>query len=151
MISETESAITRAVTRGLTRRRVFQRGARMALVAGGAMASPLAFFTGTAEASNCGIYGEVGTWGCYCASTQRCGGNKCCNGNCCSPLRRRCTYWTMENNNGQMCWCSLTCTYPGMGGVRGRYHCCDCWTGGSGSCSQANGGEACICAQFAQA
>ncbi len=147
MISETEDKITRALTHGITRRTVFQRSARAALVVGGALAAPMALFTGKATASNCGIYGEVGTWGCYCApETPRCGGNLCCNGNCCSPLRRRCTYWTQENNNGQMCWCSLTCNYSG---TVGRYHCCDCWTGGSGGCTEANGASKCLCAQFA--
>lgn len=150
MISDTEEQITRAVTRGITRRTVFQRGARFGLVVGGALAAPMALFTGKASASNCGTHGAVGTWGCYCAETARCGGNNCCNGNCCAPLRRRCTYWTIENSNGQMCWCSLTCTYAGMGGVRGLYHCCDCWTGGSGACNVANGASPCICAQFAQ-
>jgi hypothetical protein len=138
-----------AISRSITRRKFLSRGMRAGLVTGVALSGPLAFFEGRAEAANCSKYGHVSTWGCTCASTPSCSG--CSGGNCAGSLRKRCNYWTQPNSQSQYCWCSLTCCVgANHTGCYGYYTCCDCWTGGSGTCSQSGGHSTCICKSFVQ-
>jgi hypothetical protein len=149
MIEETENRVTRALTRGVTRRTAFQRAMRASLIVGGVVASPLAFFEGKASASYCGVYGVDPEWGCVCnPATPNCGGSVCSgSGNCGASTRVRCNGWPSPNSENNHCWCSTTCNYGG--GVVGHRVCCDCWIGGhSGNCYEANGDSPCICVNW---
>lgn len=130
----------------VTRRRLLRNAMRGGLVVGGALSAPLALFQGRAQAAGCSYYGRVSTWGCYCAPTPSCSASRCTSvGGCSSPARKRCDYWRQPEASGNYCWCSLTCTF---GALYGYYNCCDCWTGGSGSCSQSGGASRCVCKDF---
>jgi hypothetical protein len=132
-----EVELASAIRRGIERSEFLKRSA--AVIVGGSTAVAMFFKSPTqAYASNCSVYGTVSTWGCFCASTPTCSG--CSNGNCAGSLRKRCTYWTTPNSEGNYCWCSLPCY---QGSFQVRYVCCDCWTGGSGGCSSGSG--TCVC------
>lgn len=147
MIEEKETNVTRALARGITRRRAFQRAMRASLVIGGAMAAPLAFFEDSASAAYCGPGGNVDTWGCNCAETPNCGGSHCtAKGNCHANIRVRCNYWGPPNADNNHCWCTQGCWYGG--GVHGYKSCCDCWLGNTGNCGEKRGDDPCICAKF---
>ena len=144
---DVEERLASGFGRLITRRRMLRNAMRGGLVLGGALAAPLSLFEGRAYAAGCSYYGHVSNWGCYCAGTASCGSSRCGSaGGCVSPARKRCTYWTQPEGTGNYCWCSLTCTYTAP--LYGYYTCCDCWTGGSGSCSQSGGASPCICKRF---
>lgn len=148
-INVAEDQIARGLTRAITRRTAFSRMMRGSLVVGGALASPMALFTGQASATYCT---NNGTWGgCECAQTTNCGelGAACTAAGACNPssgLRVRCNFWGGQDVQGQYCWCGTHCTYGG--GNNGHRVCCDCWKGGSGSCKDPNGGTPCICVHW---
>jgi hypothetical protein len=148
-LEASEEWLTRAITRGLTRRTVFKRAMRGTLIVGGVLSAPLAF-SSTASATSCN--GMTPWGGCQCEpSTPNCGelGAGCTPEGACNPgsgLRVRCTYWSQQDGQGQYCWCSQTCNYGG--GVIGKRVCCDCWKGGSGGCGTGNGGQKCLCASW---
>lgn len=135
-----------ATSRGITRRKMLRRSAEAAVATGILVSSPFTFFQRKAAASTCSVYGQVGTFGCNCASdTSTCAAGSCSSGNCVSPARKRCNYWTTgESGSGNFCWCSLTCCHGGF--ERAYYTCCDCWAGGSGACG--SGTNPCVCKQY---
>jgi hypothetical protein len=144
-VTELEDRIVRGFSQSITRRRLLERTMRGGLVAGAALASPMAFFTAKAQGATCGVYGFVNTWGCFCASTPTCSSGHCCDGECCGGYRKRCDYWTQADASGGYCWCSQQCCHNLNWGW---YTCCDCWTGSTGSCGSANGQSKCVCKQF---
>lgn len=141
-----EERVTSRFGRLVSRRRLFRNALRGGLVVGGALAAPLGLFEGRAQAAGCSVYGHVSTWGCFCAGTASCGASRCTASGGCSGVRKRCTFWTQGEASTNYCWCSLTCNQGGQ--LLGYYTCCDCWTGGSGSCSQSGGSSPCICKDF---
>lgn len=144
----TEERLTSAFGRLVSRRRLFRNTMRGSLIVGGALAGPFGLFVGRAEAAGCSTYGSVGTWGCFCANTASCGSGRCTDTGGCggSGARKRCNYWTQPEASSNYCWCSLYCTQGGQ--LYGYYTCCDCWTGGSGNCSQSGGSSPCVCKRF---
>ena len=139
-----DDRIAMGFSRMVTRRTLLRRSLRLAAVSAAATSAGLAFPRRAGAVPQCTF--TVGTWGCYCASTPSCGGNKCCAtggsvpdaaDHCCGGAQRRCNYWT----SSPYCWCSRHCC---VGGWHGWYSCCDCWKyGNNGSCS--SGDTKCIC------
>lgn len=133
-------------SRAVTRRTFLQRAGRTALGVGVATFAPLTIFQGRAEGAVCGPGGVVGSWGCSCAPTLTCPTGTCSNGNC-SGIRKRCTYWTTPNSQGNYCWCSLTCCNACNG--KGYHTCCDCWNGGgTKGCGIADNQAKCVCKTY---
>jgi hypothetical protein len=133
------------VSRVMTRRRFFGNTLRTSLALGGALATPWVMFDQRrAEAASCGPTKQYSR-PCDCASTAACPSVNCYDGGC-NGIRKRCNAWTSADSTGNYCWCSPQCCYSC---VRGYYVCCDCWTGGSGSC--ATGSGACICSKLVYA
>jgi hypothetical protein len=147
--ADIEERLARSFARAVTRRKMFSRAMRTGLVVGGALAAPSVLFAGKAEAAPGCAGNYLGI--CECAQeTPNCGelGAACTAGGACNPssgLRVRCSYWTVADEQGQYCWCGAHCNYGG--GVQGHRVCCDCWKGGSGSCSN-NSGTKCLCASW---
>lgn len=134
--------VASTVSRAITRRRFLQRAARAGLWFGLAAFAPATMFPSRADAAVCGPGGHVPTWGCSCASTMSCPSANCSNGNC-HNIRKRCTYWTSANSQGNYCWCSQTCC--NACDAKGYYTCCDCWEGTGTGCSSSLGQSPCIC------
>jgi hypothetical protein len=111
------------ISRAITRRTLFRRGAQMAAATGAATGLRL-YAADSASATLCSA--AVSTWGCYCSGTTSCGSSRCCDSGdgvydaCCGGATRRGNYWGSYPH----CWCSLTCC---LGGEYGYYSCCDCW------------------------
>lgn len=139
--TEESESLAMQLTRSISRRRFLHGLARWGLGVGVALAAPLTLFQGRAEATTCSVYGPTSTWGCSCNPNTPVCSSGCSSTGSCGTNRKRCTFWTTAESDGNYCWCSTTCCHSGC--RKAYYVCCDCWSGGSGGCGSGTG--ACLC------